>query len=418
MSKKIFMFLTLVLLTSFILVGLANAQLDTEEFSKEVAASEGSRVPSFAESLFGDEKMNIHIILNSGDELVVGIVTENGVIKSTSQTALDDAVLEVYIAEDVLEDISNSNNPLPKLKAALDNGDITYHVNGIFNKIKYGVIKSFITMFGVFSGEEDYEDYDMPENDETDDDADEEEFDGCVKIEVDDITGDVMTGLTHLDDGDYDTDYFGYVAVNPDFEYSAGYAGYDTCNGVNYINEYYCGEGSNTNFETILCEHGCISAEGTDYPAFAKCAEAGEVEEVPEGQCIQRYDSTGQPIDEQCEGETEDDITTEDEDTDEEEVNDEKEETTTTTTHIVEVTDDGFDPEEITIKLGDTVEWLDVREDKPEQAMIVGSRWCNYVRSDIFDSGESYSWTFEETGTCTIVDGLTTVYASKVIIEE
>jgi len=393
--NKIAIFLTLLCLMSIMLAGSALAEeFNVDDLENEISEMEGSRVPVFAESIFGDEQMNIHILKDSGDELVLGVVTEDGVVVSAQNTALENAVLEVYMTEEIAEKISESNDPLGAMKEALDKGEITYQVNGFFNKIKFSVIKAFIGLFGGSDDDGTYEEVPADEDDTDDDETDEEEFDGCVKVEVDSISGSTMTGPTYLDDGDYDTDYFGYVAVNPDMEYSAGYAGYDTCNGANYINEYYCGEGSNTNFETILCEHGCISAEGTDFSAFAKCAEAGEEEEEE----IEVEDET----EEETEEEVEEEVVEVEEDN----------------IHYVEVNEDGFEPDELTISVGDTVIWENERTGRLDQMMIVGAQKCTGIDSGFLESGESFEWTFDEAKECIIVDGITTTQLMEISIEE
>ncbi|MBU1111308.1 MAG: hypothetical protein ABIG93_04845 [archaeon] len=406
--KKIAIFLTLFCLISIVLVSSAVAEtkeFNVDDLGSEISEMEGSRVPSFAESLFGDELMNVHILKNSGDEFVLGMVTENGVVTSVQGTALENAVLEIYMTEEVAKKIYESDDPVNAMKNALDKGDITYTVNGFFNKIKFSIIKAFTSLFGG-SDDDGTSEEDVPasEDDTDDDETDEEEFDGCVKVEVDSISGSTMSGPTYLDDGDYDTDYFGYVAVNEDMEYSAGYAGYDTCNGANYINEYYCGEGSNTNFETVLCENGCISAEGTDYPAFAKCAEASDDTEGVESE-----------EEEETEDDSSDDSGTDDSVDDE---SDEEDEVVEDNKHYVEVNEDGFEPDELTINVGDTVVWNNERTGRLDQMMIVGAQKCTGIDSGFLEFGDSFEWTFDEAKTCVIVDGITTTQLMKIYIEE
>lgn len=82
--------------------------------------------------------------------------------------------------------------------------------------------------------------------------------------------------------------------------------------------------------------------------------------------------------------------------------------------HLVELTVDGFRPEVLRVKLGDKVTWKNERFTK---AMIIGLRKCREVKSEIFEQGESYEYTFTEKGRCDIVDGIMTTKSSVVYVE-
>ncbi|MBI2572624.1 hypothetical protein HYV86_02080 [Candidatus Woesearchaeota archaeon] len=87
--------------------------------------------------------------------------------------------------------------------------------------------------------------------------------------------------------------------------------------------------------------------------------------------------------------------------------------------HVVELRNATFSPEKLTIKVGDTVTWKNMRSGYYGRAMIVGSRQCREIRSEIFDSGETFSWTFTQPNDCTITDGfITYTKASTVTIIE
>ena len=86
-------------------------------------------------------------------------------------------------------------------------------------------------------------------------------------------------------------------------------------------------------------------------------------------------------------------------------------------THTVRMTADGFSPDKIYIKVGDTVVWKNTRSGNINKAMIIGVRECSKVRSGFFKPGESFSWTFDQPMTCTIADGIMTTKESKVFVE-
>jgi plastocyanin len=85
--------------------------------------------------------------------------------------------------------------------------------------------------------------------------------------------------------------------------------------------------------------------------------------------------------------------------------------------HLVMITDDGFEPEELTINVGDTVTWENVRSKSPTKAIVIGVHSCNDVKSKIYDTGNSYSFTFQETNEeCTVVDGVYETMAPMTVV--
>ena len=84
--------------------------------------------------------------------------------------------------------------------------------------------------------------------------------------------------------------------------------------------------------------------------------------------------------------------------------------------HTIEILNDRFSAKELNIKVGETITWVNKRTFK---SMVLGVRNCFDVRSKMFDPEETFSWTFKEAETCTIVEGINTnMLPMKVIVEE
>src|SRR3989344_1220641 len=83
------------------------------------------------------------------------------------------------------------------------------------------------------------------------------------------------------------------------------------------------------------------------------------------------------------------------------------------TVHKVKMTADGFKPDKLYIKVGDTVVWENMRSGTINKAMIIGVRECREVRSGFLKPGETFSWTFDQPITCTIADGIMTTKEGK-----
>ena len=87
-------------------------------------------------------------------------------------------------------------------------------------------------------------------------------------------------------------------------------------------------------------------------------------------------------------------------------------------TNIVEMNNAGFDQiGTLRIKVGETVEWKNVRTGRLKEAMIIGTQGCSNVKSTFFDPGESFSWTFDKAQDCTVVDGVYTTQTMKLEVE-
>ncbi len=94
-----------------------------------------------------------------------------------------------------------------------------------------------------------------------------------------------------------------------------------------------------------------------------------------------------------------------------------EEEVSTGTTHLIKVNLKGFDPNTITIKAGDSIQWENVRSGNLNKVMIVGSSPCTSAKSAILMPGETYSWTFNEPVKCSFTDAITITQLMKVIVE-
>ena len=85
-------------------------------------------------------------------------------------------------------------------------------------------------------------------------------------------------------------------------------------------------------------------------------------------------------------------------------------------TYEIKLINGGFEKTELKIKAGDTITWTNIRTDKPTQGMVIGNMLCPKVKSGFLENGQSYSWTFNDPGTCIIVDGIYTTSSMKIII--
>ncbi|HLC91311.1 MAG TPA: hypothetical protein VJI15_06110 [Candidatus Nanoarchaeia archaeon] len=306
-SMRLWLFVVILVLFS---IPFAMAKPDLAEminhFGQEL---QGQEIPKPASSFLGDQKINLHILQNDGEDLVVGIVTEQGKIKNLIVAEVKDPTLTISTDEDTIEAILTREDKFSVIKQALDDKKLTYKAVGFSNKVKFWFAKTAAKAFGLFN---------------KNDDAEGAEVEVFAKVNVDDIaSGDEETNEGNTDDGADDGE---------------------------------SGEGTND-----------ASAEGNSDDAQQTDA-AAEVED-----------------------------------------NQQK-------VHIVKLIEGGFPEEDISIKVGETVQWLNTRSGRFKDGMIIGTMACRDIKSDIYDPGESYSYTFTKPGKCVIVDGIYTTETMDVIV--
>ena len=80
--------------------------------------------------------------------------------------------------------------------------------------------------------------------------------------------------------------------------------------------------------------------------------------------------------------------------------------------------DTGFSPDRFTISVGDTVTWINVREEY-DSAFLIGAQKNTHIKSEILAVGESFSYTFneEDVGKNVFVDGILISYDQWIFVE-
>lgn len=120
------------------------AQIDIEaaatQFNNNTAA-----LPGFVKTLIGDQRINLHLTVD-GENRTIGIVMEGIQIKNTSEQPLDSPSLEVWLSEQAIADIMQSNSPIEEFSAKLQSGEISYQVNGTGNKVLFWVTRNLLKL--------------------------------------------------------------------------------------------------------------------------------------------------------------------------------------------------------------------------------------------------------------------------------
>ncbi|MBS3165894.1 hypothetical protein J4444_02110 [Candidatus Woesearchaeota archaeon] len=133
------------------LISLVHAESDlntqiTQAVTSMNADMASKDIPSPLNTLIGNVAANIRIA-TSGNEIVVGLQTEDKKFKSISMGAVENPDLEIYTDELTLIELLSGNNQIQTLKNALDDKKITYKGVGFFNKAKFmflGILIDFV----------------------------------------------------------------------------------------------------------------------------------------------------------------------------------------------------------------------------------------------------------------------------------
>ncbi|MBI2112770.1 hypothetical protein HYT52_04505 [Candidatus Woesearchaeota archaeon] len=279
----------------------------------------GKSLPSPLAKLAGNERINIYIKMDAGEDIVVGLITENGVVKSMAVAEVKEPTVKVYSSESVLRGIILSKDQPSALLKAVKDKKITYEGIGFKNKVKLKIASGLMRLAALF------------------------QKDDMAKVEV--FAKEKDSDESKGDSGDSSqNDDQGQEIDNADEE-----RGDDK-------------EDTDTSEDT--------DSEDDDTITGNAVAEVEEVEKKAEPKPKK-----------------------------------------------VNLVEGGFSTESLKIRAGETVEWKNVRSGRFKQALIIGTRNCREIKSDIYDAGESFSWTFNERETCVIADGIYTTETMKIIVD-
>jgi hypothetical protein len=120
--------------------------LDQTQLDLVEAQLEGRRLPPPIGTLFANERINLHITLTTEQTAIVGVVTEKAFVSEIQKDGVAKPTLNVYLTQEVLEEIQESDNQAAAIREALDENNITYRAVGIVKKIKF----SFLSLFRLF----------------------------------------------------------------------------------------------------------------------------------------------------------------------------------------------------------------------------------------------------------------------------
>ncbi len=143
----------LMLLAIFVPVASADIVDDLENKVDEYNQNT-EYVPSYLNSLMGNEVIKLVIVTDEGEERYIRAVTEESYITAFEEVDEDaefNATMVVGANEATVRTIINSQDPLREFIAAKDNGEILIEPVGLVNTVKYTVANVVMEVSQLFS---------------------------------------------------------------------------------------------------------------------------------------------------------------------------------------------------------------------------------------------------------------------------
>ncbi len=118
---------------------------DLEVLKTEVNINLDS-IPRFVKTMFGNERINIHI-----DNESFFAVTKRGRILELEKGSLDDPTMDVTMSSDTIDKIATSDDQVLVLREALRSGEIHYETHAVKSKVRVGMAKMAFNVYSWFS---------------------------------------------------------------------------------------------------------------------------------------------------------------------------------------------------------------------------------------------------------------------------
>jgi len=147
MKKAIFLLIILMLPTAFA-INTANIINDLNTIKDNFNSN--FRPSTIIKTMFGNEKINLHITEDNGETLIIGINTNNMKITEIKEGALESPTVNAYTTEPIMDRILKADNSLIELSNALAKEEVTYTPVTLTSKIRYKLAKALVSVVGWF----------------------------------------------------------------------------------------------------------------------------------------------------------------------------------------------------------------------------------------------------------------------------
>lgn len=101
----------------------------------------GTVLPSFVASFFDEERVVIYVSMDDGSSLLAHVEVIDGVVVDIGEDEIIDSTIDIFLSEQVINEVALSENKLGSFNDALSRGDVRYEVKGFFRNVKFRALK-------------------------------------------------------------------------------------------------------------------------------------------------------------------------------------------------------------------------------------------------------------------------------------
>lgn len=143
--------ITAISLALFMAPAATAAEFDLDQESlkdyKEIANNHSDELPDFVKDLVGDQDINIYIDRNQSESYNLSFQINGTEIETIDNQSIEQADLEVWTSTEIIQNISESDQPVEQMRTAIDEEEIEYQANDTWTRIKVFFAETFMDFF-------------------------------------------------------------------------------------------------------------------------------------------------------------------------------------------------------------------------------------------------------------------------------
>lgn len=139
----------ILLISLTLTVSAAEFQTNTENLDnyKELANSNSDALPDFVKDLIGDQDINIYLDANESESYNLSLQMNGTRVDVIDNSSLDKPDIEVWTSTDIVENITESDQPVDSIRTAIEENEIEYQSNDTWTQIKIFFAEAFMSLF-------------------------------------------------------------------------------------------------------------------------------------------------------------------------------------------------------------------------------------------------------------------------------
>lgn len=143
--------ITVISLALFMVPATTAAEFDLNQDSlteyKQIANQNSDQLPDFVKDLVGNQDINIYINQNMSESYNLSLQMNGTNVETIDNRSLEQPDVEVWTSTEIINNISESENPVEQMKKAINEDKVKYQANDTWTKIKLFFAEKFMNFF-------------------------------------------------------------------------------------------------------------------------------------------------------------------------------------------------------------------------------------------------------------------------------